>query len=66
MDVSRAQDGRERVAFGFDHKMALRARFASIRRIRAGFLAVLQQSLLSYNPHLSSAIPSGTYNREED
>jgi hypothetical protein len=29
---------RERDAFGLDHKMALRARFASIRRIPAGFL----------------------------
>ncbi len=29
---------RERDAFGFDHNMALRSRFASIRRILAGFL----------------------------
>jgi hypothetical protein len=39
MDVSCAQRDRERDALGFDHKMALRARFASIRRIRAGFCA---------------------------
>ncbi len=39
VDVGRAQARRERDAFGVDHKMALRARFASIRRIRAGFFA---------------------------
>lgn len=39
VDVGRAQARRERDAPGFDHKMALRARFASIRRIRAGFFA---------------------------
>ncbi len=39
VDVGRAQRVRERDAFGVDHKMALRARFASIRRIRAGFFA---------------------------
>jgi hypothetical protein len=37
VDVGRAQRDRERDARGFDHKMALRARFASIRRTRAGF-----------------------------
>lgn len=36
--VCGADPHRERDAFGFDHNMALRARFASIRRILAGFL----------------------------
>jgi hypothetical protein len=34
--VGAADNYRERDAFGFDHKMALRARFAAIRRIGAG------------------------------
>jgi hypothetical protein len=37
MHVGRTDSHRERNAFGFDHKMALRARFASIRRILPGF-----------------------------
>jgi hypothetical protein len=37
VNIRAADDYRERDAFGFDHNMALRARFASIRRIRAGF-----------------------------
>ena len=36
MHVRSAYDYRERDAFSFDHKMALRARFAAIRRIGAG------------------------------
>ena len=39
MDVSRTQECRERDALALDHKMALRARFAAIRRILAGFCA---------------------------
>jgi hypothetical protein len=39
VDVGGTQARRERDTLGFDHKMALRARFASIRRIRAGFFA---------------------------
>jgi hypothetical protein len=35
--VRPAYDCRQWDAFGFDHKMALRARFAAIRRIAAGF-----------------------------
>src|SRR5919199_5246198 len=34
--VGPAHDDRERDAFALDHKVALRARFAAIRRIRAG------------------------------
>jgi hypothetical protein len=34
--VGSARHDRKREAFGFDHRMALRARFPSIRRIRAG------------------------------
>lgn len=37
--IGHAQRDCERDARGFDHKMALLARFASIRRIRAGFFA---------------------------
>jgi hypothetical protein len=36
MHVRSANDYRERYAFSFDHKMALRARFSAIRRIGAG------------------------------
>ena len=36
MHVGPAYDYRERDALGFDHNVALRARFAAIRRIRAG------------------------------
>jgi hypothetical protein len=36
MHVGAADDYRERDALGFDHNMALRARFAAIRRIGAG------------------------------
>jgi hypothetical protein len=39
MHVSRAQECRERDALALDHKMALRARFAAIRRILPGFCA---------------------------
>ena len=38
VNVSPAHYYRERDAFSFDHKMALRARFAAIRRIASGFL----------------------------
>ena len=41
VDVGRAQERRERDAPALDHKMALRARFPAIRRIRAGFCAPL-------------------------
>jgi hypothetical protein len=37
MQVRRAQECRERNACSFDHNMPLRARFAAIRRIAAGF-----------------------------
>jgi len=36
MRVGSALHDRERYPFGVDHQMALRARFAAIRRIRAG------------------------------
>jgi hypothetical protein len=39
MHVGRAQECRERDALALDHKMALRARFAAIRRILPGFCA---------------------------
>jgi hypothetical protein len=39
MDIGRAQECRERDALALDHKMALRARFAAIRRILPGFCA---------------------------
>jgi hypothetical protein len=39
VDVGRRVDHRERDAFSVDHNVALRARFALIRRIRAGLLA---------------------------
>jgi hypothetical protein len=38
VNVSPTCDHRQWDAFGFDHKMALRARFAAIRRIRPGIL----------------------------
>jgi len=39
IDVGRRQHHRQRDAVGIDHKMALRARFAAIRRIRPGRFA---------------------------
>lgn len=39
VDVRRRELDRERDALAVDHKMALRARFAAIRRIRPGFAA---------------------------
>jgi hypothetical protein len=39
VDVGGAHEDRERYALGVDHKMALRALFASIRWVLARFLA---------------------------
>ena len=67
MHVGRGADYRERNSFGVDHNMALRARFAFIRRIGAGtfapFLAAMlaestaarDHSILPASPSLSSS-----------
>jgi hypothetical protein len=67
MHVGRSADYRERNSFGFDHNMALRARFAFIRRIGPGtlspFLAAMlaestaarDQSILPASPSLSKS-----------
>ena len=47
MDVGRREPHRERDAVGIDHQMALRARFATIRRIRAGRFAPLLAGTLA-------------------
>lgn len=65
VDVGRREPRRERDALAFDHNMALRARFAAIRRIRAGLAAppgaatlaesseARDQSILSASPRRS-------------
>ena len=62
VDVGRREPRRERDALALDHNMALRARFAAIRRIRAGFgappgAATLAESREARDQSILSAAP---------
>jgi hypothetical protein len=64
VDVGRRVDHRERDAFSVDHNVALRARFALIRRIRAGLLAPRGAATLAESTQaLSQSIWSASPNR---
>jgi hypothetical protein len=63
MDVGSRVSYRERDTVSVDHNMALRARFALIRRVRAGLLAppgadTLAESKEALSQSISSALPS--------
>ena len=55
VDIGRCVTNHQRNALSFDHKMALRARFSSIRRVRAGLFA----------PPGAGTIPASTQARDQ-